>query len=88
MLTFIKATDDLKSIILVTVNLDANNIQSGYTRLPLERLGLSRDMVNVKLEDLLTGDHYTWINEWNYISIDPYKIPFQVYKLEIKESFS
>ena len=82
-----KATDDLSSIVLVAVNLDAHNLQSGYTRLPLEKLGIPRDRINIKLEDLLTGDHYTWTNEWNYISIDPYKIPFHAFKLEVKESF-
>lgn len=87
MLTYLKATDDLKSIVLVTVNLDSHNLQSGYTRLPLEKLGIPRDRINIKLEDLLTGDHYTWTNEWNYISIDPYEIPFHVFKLEVKESF-
>lgn len=86
-LTYVKATEDLSSVILVAVNLDPNNTQSGYAQLPLDRLGLSGQEINVKLVDLITGDRFTWTNEWNFVQIDPNKIPFQAYKVELKESF-
>jgi starch synthase (maltosyl-transferring) len=86
-LTYIKATEDLSSVILVAVNLDPDNTQSGYAQIPLDRLGLRDIEINIKLEDLITGDKFTWTNEWNFIQIDPNKIPFQAYKVELKESF-
>jgi starch synthase (maltosyl-transferring) len=85
LLAYIKATDDLSSIILVVVNLDAHSRQSGYVQLPLGRLRIVAG-VNVKVFDLITEEHYTWTQEWNYVELDPYKIPFHLFKLEVHES--
>lgn len=85
LLAYIKATDDLSSIMLTVVNLDPYNRQWGYVQLPKERLKLG-DRMNVKLHDLMTDEHYTWTQEWNYTEIDPYKMPFHLFKLEIHES--
>jgi starch synthase (maltosyl-transferring) len=86
LLAYLKATDDLSSIILVVVNLDQHGRQSGYVQLPKNILNIG-DRVNVKLHDLMTDDHYTWTQEWNYVEIDPYKMPFHLFKLEIHESY-
>jgi starch synthase (maltosyl-transferring) len=51
----------------------------------MERLKL-REGVNVKLHDLITDEHYTWTQEWNYVELDPFKMPFHLFKLEIHES--
>jgi len=85
LLVYIKCTEDLKSIIVVAVNLDAENLQSGFVRLPKQLLGLG-DKINLKLHDLISGDYYTWTNEWNYIQIDPHQLPFHLFKVEVSES--
>jgi starch synthase (maltosyl-transferring) len=85
LLAYLKATDDLSSILLVIVNLDPYNKQLGYVQLPKGTLKLG-DRINVKLHELMTDEHYTWTQEWNYIEIDPYKMPFHLFKLEIHES--
>jgi len=82
---YIKATDDLSNIILVVVNLDPNNGQNGYIQLPKERLKLT-DKINVKLHDLITDEHYTWTQEWNFVNLNPNKMPFHIFKLHIHES--
>jgi starch synthase (maltosyl-transferring) len=86
LLAYLKATDDLSNIILVVVNLDPHSRQSGYMQLPLGRLKISGG-VNVKVHDVITDEHYTWTQEWNYIELDPYKMPFHLFKLEVYESF-
>ncbi len=86
LLAYIKATDDLSSIILIVVNLDSNARQSGYVQLPLQRLKI-KSRVNVKVQDLIMDEHYTWTQEWNYVELDPYKMPFHLFKLEVHESF-
>jgi starch synthase (maltosyl-transferring) len=83
LIAYLKATEDLSSIILVVVNLDA---QVGFVQLPKMRLKLT-DRINVKLHDLVTDEHYTWTQEWNYVELDPYKMPFHLFKLEVHESF-
>jgi len=82
---YIKATDDLSNIILVVVNLDPNNGQNGYIQLPKERLKLT-DKINVKLHDLITDEQYTWTQEWNFVDLNPNKMPFHLFKLQIHES--
>lgn len=82
LLAYVKATEDLKNIFLIIVNLDPFSRQSGHVQLPKQRLGLG-EYINVKLHDLITNEHYTWYQEWNYVELDPYKMPFHLFKLEI-----
>jgi starch synthase (maltosyl-transferring) len=85
LIAYLKVTDDLSNIILVVVNLDSHGRHSGYVQLPLGRLKIT-GRVNVKVRDLITEEHYTWTQEWNYVELDPYKIPFHLFKLEVHES--
>ncbi len=84
-IAYLKATDDLSNIILVVVNLDPNNNQNGYVQLPKSTLKLG-DKINIKLHDLITNEHYTWTQEWNFVDINPNKMPFHLFKLEIHPS--
>jgi starch synthase (maltosyl-transferring) len=85
LLAYVKVTEDLSDIVLVVVNLDPHNRHSGFVQLPKDRLKLG-DHINIKLHDLMTDEHYTWTQEWNYVELDPYKMPFHLFKLEIHES--
>lgn len=85
LLAYLKATDDLSNIILCVVNLDVNGKQSGFVQLPKDRLRLG-DKINVKLHDLITDEHYTWTQEWNFVELNPFKMPFHLFKVEIHES--
>lgn len=85
LLAYLKATEDLSDIFLIVVNLDPNQKHAGFVQLPRERLHL-RNGINVKLHDLMTDERYTWTQEWNYVELDPYKMPFHLFKLEIHES--
>jgi starch synthase (maltosyl-transferring) len=85
LLAYLKATEDLSDIMLIVVNLDQHAKQSGYVQLPKERLRL-KEYVNVKLHDLITDEHYTWTQEWNYVELDPYILPFHMFKLTVHES--
>ncbi|HTE31484.1 MAG TPA: alpha-1,4-glucan--maltose-1-phosphate maltosyltransferase [Chryseolinea sp.] len=86
LLAYIKATDDLSNIILVIVNLDPHGKQSGFVQLPKGRLKLG-DRINVRVRDLITEEQYTWTQEWNFVELDPYKMPFHLFKVEIHESY-
>jgi starch synthase (maltosyl-transferring) len=86
LLAYLKATDDLSNIILVVANLDPFGRQSGYVQLPKDKLKLG-ERINVKVRDLITDEHYTWTQEWNYVELDPYKMPFHLFKIELFESY-
>ncbi|MBS1558682.1 MAG: alpha-1,4-glucan--maltose-1-phosphate maltosyltransferase [Bacteroidetes bacterium] len=85
LIAYLKATDDLSNLILVVVNLDPQQTQSGYVQLPKEKLRLS-DRINIKLFDLMTDEHYTWTQEWNFVEINPHKMPFHLFQLSIHQS--
>jgi starch synthase (maltosyl-transferring) len=84
-IAYLKATDDLSNIIIVVVNLDPHAGQTGYVRVPREFLGLG-EAINLKLIDLMTDEHYTWTQEWNYVYLDPNKMPFHLFRVEIHVS--
>ncbi len=85
LLAYLKATPDLSNIILVIVNLDPQTNHSGYVQIPKDVLRLG-DKINLKLHDLITEEHYTWTQEWNFVELNPNKMPFHLFKLEIHES--
>jgi starch synthase (maltosyl-transferring) len=85
LIAYVKATDDLSSIVLVVVNLDQYERQSGYVQLPRERLKLT-GKTNLKLLDLVTGEEFTWTQEWNFVELDPNRMPFHLFQISIHES--
>ncbi len=85
MLAYIKYTEDLSDIILVVVNLDQFNKQQGYVQLPRTLLRLEGN-INLKLNDLVTSDWYTWTQEWNYVELEPNRMPFHLFELKVHES--
>ena len=85
LLAFLKATDDLSSVVLVVINLDQYNKQNGYVQLPKEKLKLGAT-INVKLQEVIMDEYYTWTQEWNYIELDPSKMPFHLFVVSVNES--
>jgi starch synthase (maltosyl-transferring) len=82
LIAYVKTTDDLSNIILVVVNLDSHSKQQGYVQVPQSLLRIGAK-INLKLEDLITGEHYTWTQEWNYVELEPGKMPFHLFKIDI-----
>lgn len=76
-----KADETTGNIIVTVVNLDPHHPQSGYVCLPLKKLGI-RPGEGYTLHDLLSGDTYRWENEWNYVLLDPHKMPAHVFSIE------
>jgi starch synthase (maltosyl-transferring) len=84
-IAFLKMTDDRSNILMIVVNLDPNGKHSGYIQIPKDKLGVG-SKINIKLLDLITEEHYTWTQEWNYVELEPNKMPFHIFKLDIHES--
>jgi starch synthase (maltosyl-transferring) len=45
-------------------------MQHGYVQLPLADWGLTSHST-IDVRDLLSGEHYVWRGEWNYVRLDP-----------------
>jgi starch synthase (maltosyl-transferring) len=69
-LCYRKWSHDHASQILVIVTTDFRNPQSGWIDVPTGDLGLPPDSP-YQIEDLLTGEVFTWRGARNYVSLDP-----------------
>ncbi len=80
LLCYSKADENRSDVVLVVVNLDYKNTQSGWVNLTLERLGLAGN-VTYQAHDLLTGERFTWSGARNYVKLDPKILPAHVLHL-------
>jgi starch synthase (maltosyl-transferring) len=79
MMAWIKAYE--QSRIICVVNLDAYNKQSGMVHLPLNELQIHEGQTFV-VHDLITGDKYQWSGSANFVELDPYRLPFHLFRVE------
>lgn len=86
LIAYLKTTDDFSDIVLVVVNLDPYQVQTGFVQVPHWKLPVQPDCLNLKLHDLFTDNRYTWTQEWNYVELNPHTLPFHVFLLTIHES--
>jgi starch synthase (maltosyl-transferring) len=79
-LFYSKATEGLDNIILVMVNLDPYNTQSGFAYVPIESFQIgSADPYQV--EDLITGERFTWRGARNFVILDPNSRPAHIFRV-------
>ncbi|MBV5303168.1 MAG: alpha-1,4-glucan--maltose-1-phosphate maltosyltransferase [Chlorobium sp.] len=82
LMAYVKQSDEGSNIILTVVNLDPSRTQSGWLRFPLELFGLSH-LHQFNVEDLLTGNHYQWNGEWNFVEINPRAMPAHIFRVTL-----
>jgi starch synthase (maltosyl-transferring) len=80
LLAYVKATDDGSNIVLVVVNLDPYNVQSGWIDVPLAELGLDEGR-SYQMHDLVSDARYLWYGRRNYVQVDPQSAPAHVFRL-------
>ena len=69
--------DDGETLIVV-VNLDPRFVQSGWTSLDLDALGLGEDEP-FTVTDLLGGAEFRWQGRHNYVELDPGRSPAHIF---------
>jgi len=85
LLAYAKTSADRSNVILVVVNLDPSHAHHGTVCLSPEAIGMTSEGVaaGFEVEDLLTGDRYTWF-ERNYVRLDPQvTAPAHVFRVEV-----
>ncbi|MBX9681813.1 MAG: alpha-1,4-glucan--maltose-1-phosphate maltosyltransferase [Gemmataceae bacterium] len=75
-----KTSPDLSNAVLVVANLDPHHVQSGYVKMPMEELGL-KPGEGYQMQDLVTGGHFLWHGETNYVSLDPKSAPAHILRV-------
>jgi starch synthase (maltosyl-transferring) len=78
-----KTTPDYSNIIVMVVNVDPYYPQSGHIKLPLSVFGLHPEDA-YQVQDLLTGAHFLWHGESNFVSLDPRGVPAHILRLRKK----
>jgi starch synthase (maltosyl-transferring) len=77
---YLKSDDASSDVILVVVNLDPHNVQSGWIELDLAALELD-SAKPYQVHDLLSEQRYQWRGSRNYVSLDPQRLPAHVFRL-------
>lgn len=81
MIAYAKASEDGENVIVVVVNLDHYQTQSGWMHLPLVDYGIDTDRPYL-VHDLLSNDRYTWKGDTNYIELDPSAMPAHIFRVQ------
>ena len=79
-LVWSKQTDDRQDTVLVVVNLDPHNVQSGWVELDLTALGIPAGAA-FQVQDVLNGESYTWQGPRNFVMLDPGRTPAHVFQV-------
>jgi starch synthase (maltosyl-transferring) len=79
LICYSKSTPGFENSILVVVNLDSFNEQTGWTNLDLGRLGIGVNE-SFLVEDLLNGASYTW-KDRNYVALRPGVQPAHIFRV-------
>ena len=69
-LAYIRMTYDSNEKVLVIINMDTENTQSGHVRLPFDILGIGSGSP-FEVDDMLDGCNYQWNGEYNYVKLIP-----------------
>ncbi len=74
LIAYSKSNHDGSNVVLMVVNLDFANKQSGWLHLDLDHLGLG-ERENFQVHDQLSGERYFWQGARNYVELSPAKMP-------------
>ncbi len=81
LICYSKQTDDIRDIIIATINLDPAHAESGWVELPLIDWNLASDEP-YQVHDLLTDARYTWTGPRNFVLLDPNLMPAHLFVLK------
>jgi starch synthase (maltosyl-transferring) len=80
MIAYAKQTPDHANVIIVVVNLDPDNVHSGWLEVPLELLGISPHRT-YQVHDLVTDARYLWHGSRNFVKLDPRQLPAHILRV-------
>jgi len=76
-IAYYKFDDDKQNETLMVVSLDSYHTGKAMVKLPLDKIGTQ----HISVTDLITGNTYSWDNEWNYVELPP-ELPFHLFKIQ------
>lgn len=79
LMAFYKWNHDRSNELLIIISLDHHYPQRGSVQLPLKELVVNQGHP-ITVSDLVTGNSYTWYDEWNFVELHP-ALPFHIFKI-------
>lgn len=83
-LCFSKTCFEQNNVLLIVVNVDPENTQTGWTDLDMSILAMEDDS-EFQVLDLLSDKAYTWKGKRNYVGLDPKVMPAHVFRVQQKQ---
>ena len=80
LITYSKVSEDGSDMILVVVNLDPRNMQSGWVSVVLDEFRLG-EQEPYQVHDLLTDARYVWHGSRNYVQLNPAVLPAHIFRV-------
>jgi starch synthase (maltosyl-transferring) len=78
-----KTSDDLDNIILVVVTLDPHHTHGGWLHFPVTEFGM-QPHDSYQVHDLISGAHFLWNGEHNFVELDPGVMPVHIFRVRRK----
>ncbi|MBX2846146.1 MAG: alpha-1,4-glucan--maltose-1-phosphate maltosyltransferase [Saprospiraceae bacterium] len=79
-LAYYKWDQNKDSHVLAIVNLDSNYTQQGWVQVPYHLLGKEVG-TPLSMNDLITGNQYTWNEEWCFVELSP-DLPYHLFEVK------
>jgi starch synthase (maltosyl-transferring) len=79
-----KSTPDRSNVVLCAVSLDPHNAQEATVEVPLWEWGLPDDAA-LEAEDLMRGHRFVWHGKTQRVRLDPYGLPFGLWRVRPAE---
>ena len=83
LIAYAKATPDGANVVVCVVNLDPHHTQSGWLTLDPAAFGLEAKQA-YQMHDLISGAHFLWHGERNFVALDPQRSPAHVMQLRAR----
>src|SRR6202023_3392551 len=80
LIAYLKIDAASGNVILIVVNLDPHRPQSGWGDLDIGALKLDGEQP-YQVHDLLSEQRYIWRGRYNYVMLDPQRLPAHVFRL-------
>jgi starch synthase (maltosyl-transferring) len=80
LIAYLKMDSKSGNVILTVVNLDPHRAQSGWVDVDVGALKLDAEQP-YQVHDLLSEQRYIWRGRYNYVMLDPQRVPAHVFRL-------
>jgi starch synthase (maltosyl-transferring) len=85
LIAYARRSEDRTSLVIGVVNLDPRNRQSGWVDVEAWRLGID-GLPSFEVEDLLSGNVFTWHGGGNFVILDPYEVPAHLLRVRLPKA--